>query len=169
MTKKMPRNIDLGRHGTTTMGQAIHQRNMYARGEIKNPRGLRVVMGYLLPEWQRDAVWSREQQIKFLESAWSGLNLGTYTYNYAKSFEGKTDYYLVDGQQRLMAVEAYLNDEFPVYGLLYSELDVSDRRRFDSTVIFSSFQTETDDEDYLKNYYNLTNFGGTAHKENERA
>lgn len=37
------------------------------------------------------------------------------------------------------------------------------------STIFASYRTETVDEDYLRNYYNMTNFGGTAHTEDQRA
>lgn len=133
-----------------------------------NPLGLRVVMGYFLPTWQRPLVWTEEQKVRLIESAWKGLSIGTYTYNRAR-LGSPYDNLLIDGQQRLHAIECYLNDEFPVFGYRWSEVTKVDRRVWEMTIHFRSYITETENETYLRDYYNLMNFGGTAHKETERA
>lgn len=76
---------------------------------------------------------------------------------------------LIDGQQRMSAIESYLNDEFPVFGWRWSELTDADRREWKLTIIFANYMTTSEDEDFLKSYYDLMNFGGTAHTESERA
>lgn len=162
--RKMPSKIDLGRQLSGCMGEVIHHNE---KREELNPLGLRVVMGYFLPTWQRGLVWSEAQKISFLESAWRGINLGTYTFN--RLYGSPHDNLLIDGQQRLHAVECYINDEFPVFGYRWSETTVVDKRSFRNGVIFGSYITETNDEEYLRGYYNLMNFGGVAHKESERA
>ena len=76
---------------------------------------------------------------------------------------------LIDGQQRLRSLERYLDGEFPVFGYRWSEVTIVDRRFFEMSTIFACYVTETEDEDYLRSYYDMTNFGGTAHTEDQRA
>ena len=76
---------------------------------------------------------------------------------------------LLDGQQRMSAIQSYIEDEFKVFGYLWSELPPADERRWTMTTMFPCYVLESEDDATLRNYYNLTNFGGTAHKETERA
>jgi hypothetical protein len=166
--RKMPDRINLGRQFASAMVQPMSQLRSWKEGGIANPLGLRVVMGYLLPTWQRPLVWTEAQKVAFIESAWRGISLGTYTYNQAAT-DSPYDHLLIDGQQRMHAIECYLNDEFQVLGYRWSEVTPIDRRVWEMTIHFHSYVTETEDETYLRGYYNLMNFGGVAHKETERA
>ena len=167
--RKMPERVKLGDHYASPMSAPMAQWRLWKeRPREVNPHGLRVVMGYCLPPWQRPLVWTDAQKIAFIESAWRGVSIGTYTYNQA-GIGSPYDSLLIDGQQRMSAIEGYLNDEFPVLGWRWSEVTVVDRRVWEMTIHFNSYVTKTEDEDYLRNYYNLMNFGGTAHKEIERA
>lgn len=124
-------------------------------------------MGYNLPKWQRGFVWSEGQSIKLIESIWLGLSIGTYTFNRSHN-NPEFDNLLIDGQQRLKAIQDYMQGAFKVFGYKYSELGRPEQRGFESRH-FHCFITNTTDEDYLKNYYNRMNFGGTTHKKRERA
>jgi hypothetical protein len=167
--RKMPERINLGTQRSSTMAHCMGQRKEWLENPTRvNPHGLRTVMGFCLPTWQRGLVWSVEQKISFIESAWRGIDLGTYAYNQAP-IGHPLDNLLIDGQQRMSAIESYLNDEFPVLGYRWSEITVVDERVWSMTTIFGSYITETTNEDYLRNYYDLTNFGGTPHNPNERA
>lgn len=163
----MPSRIDLGRHLSSTMAHCMGQYRQWREGKIDLATD-RAVMGFALPSWQRGLVWSRQQKVAFIESAWRGVPLGTYTYNEAP-IGSPLDYLLIDGQQRMSAIQAYIEDEFAVFGYRWSELPKIDGRRWSMTTLFSSYVTHTEDEEYLRGYYNLMNFGGTAHKESERA
>jgi len=160
----MPDRIDLGRGFDGSIAEPMLH---WEKGDDENPDNLRAVMGYFLPTWQRGLVWSDDQKVKLLESCWLGLPIGTYTFN--RKWGSKYDNLLIDGQQRLHAIQCYLSDEFPVFGYRWSETTVIDKRRFKTSVKFGSYICETDDEQYLRNYYNMMNFGGIAHKESERA
>ena len=161
----MPDPVRLGDHVQTTMITPFHN----WENSTTEPDGRRMVMGYALPAWQRDLVWTDDQQIRLLESAWRGLNIGTYTINHSPRYRGPFDNLLIDGQQRLYALQRYFEGAFPVFGYRWSEITEADRRGILMSRHFSSYITRTDDEDYLRNYYNMMNFGGTAHKESERA
>lgn len=132
----------------------------------------RYVCGYPLPDFQRGLKWTEEMNIKFVTSVWMGGHLGTYMFHApdwendgtAMRFSG----WLLDGQQRLNAIERYWRDEFKVFGLLWSELTQSERRRFFNTK-FASYEVELWDEQKIRDAYNLHNFGGVAHQEHEYA
>lgn len=118
---------------------------------------------FVLPPFQRPSVWSREQQIRFIESAWMGLPLGVIVYNRPEDVHSRYDNWLLDGQQRVTAVLDYVNDKFPVYGYLFSELTDVDRR-FWGSVSFASMETNLDDENKLRDIYDRLAYGGTPHK-----
>jgi uncharacterized protein with ParB-like and HNH nuclease domain len=164
--KKMPKRADLGQFMSSTVGTAIHQ---WRDKTYPNPHGYRVVMGYFLPPWQRGLVWTEAQNIRLLESLWRGLNIGTYTFNRSKKYGGRLDNLLIDGQQRMNAIQLYLQDAFPVFGYRFSEITDVDRRGFEMTTHFHCYITSSEDEAYLREYYNMMNFGGVAHKDGEQA
>lgn len=160
----MPERLELGSHFSSCIGESMLHKEA---DDEPNPFGFRKVMGYFLPEWQRGIVWSESQNIKLIESLWLGVSIGTYTFN--RKWGSKYDNLLIDGQQRLNAIESYLSDDFKVFGYNYSEITKYDKRRFRHSCHFHSYITESDDEQYLRNYYNMMNFGGTAHTESQRA
>jgi uncharacterized protein with ParB-like and HNH nuclease domain len=125
-------------------------------------------MGFVLPDWQRGLVWTGAQKVSFIESAWLGIPLGTYSYNQA-DLGSPNDGLLIDGQQRMSAIQDYLEGQFPVFGLLFADVPLREKRRWEMSTLFACYITETENEAYLRDYYNLTNFGGTAHSEAERA
>lgn len=167
--RRMPEKLRLGKQVSSTMAAPMGQRRYWIENEFADRRDdLRVVMGYYLPTWQRGLVWTEAQKVAFIESAWLGINLGTFTYNRA-ALHSPYDNLLIDGQQRMHAIECYLEDQFPVFGYRWSEVTDVDRRAWEWSTGFACYITETEDEAFLRDYYNMTNFGGTAHKEHERA
>ena len=162
MARLMPQRLDLGQHMASCIGQPIY--------EWEDPKyliGGRNVMGYNLPTWQRPFVWTRAQSVRLIESVWLGLNIGTYTFN--RSHENpEFDNLLIDGQQRLKAIQDYLSDEFEVFGHKWSSLDRVEQRSFEGRH-FHCYITKSTDEKYLRGYYDMMNFGGTAHEESQRA
>ncbi|OAH21594.1 hypothetical protein AX289_16825 [Methylorubrum populi] len=131
--------------------------------------GERVLGAFILPPFQRPAVWTQEQQIRFVESIWYGLPLPAYIYNLTRhpSTGSHTDYWLIDGQQRWTAVLDYVEDKFPVLGYLYSEVSHGDRYAFESRP-WTCVRTEYVDELVLRDIYDRLAYGGTPHDPSER-
>jgi len=170
MTERlMPPKLDLGEYVQTSMRNPMvrYEEHLEGHSDFPNPKGLRTIMGFPVPEWQRDLVWTRAQSIRFLESVWKGIPIGTFSF-YQNHAEPELDGLLIDGQQRLHAIQQYLEDEFPVFGYRWSELTVVDQREF-KTRHFPSYTVKDGGEQELRDYYNLLNFGGTAHTEDQRA
>lgn len=163
----MPKAFNLGSHYQSTMGYILVNQS---DSVIAPQPGLRRILGFNIPTFQRGLVWSSEQQISFIESAWKGIPLGTYSLNLLPDDTGNPlDGLVLDGQQRLNALERYLNDELPVHGYCWSEITDVDRRFFKTSVHFPHYEVISKDEMFLREYYDLMNFGGVDHKPEERA
>lgn len=132
----------------------------------------RYAMGSPLPSWQREACWTQQQQIELIESIWLELPIGFYIVN-REDWDHKGNPHplsglLIDGQQRMLAIEAYLNDEFEVFGAVWSDVPLAERRNF-MRMKFPYFEVAIWDEDELKAVYNRLNFSGVRHTEDQRA
>lgn len=116
------------------------------------------------PDYQREHVWTRAQQVAYVEYVLAGGEVGkAITWNspdWMKSFKRPTE--LVDGKQRIEAVRTFLRGEFPAYGMTVQEGD-----RFPLGCRFQfrmcTFETR---EEVLQLYLNI-NAGGTPHTAEE--
>lgn len=121
---------------------------------------------FKIPPFQRPFVWTENQCIRFIESAWLGFNLGTYMINKLEwntgDFIPEFDRFLIDGQQRLTALKKYMDNEFKVFDLFWSECTLKETRRFNN-IIFTQSQVSITDINVLEDLYERLNFGGTAH------
>jgi hypothetical protein len=164
------------------LAHSLHSFNAeYARHEY--PWAQRFVMGLPLAPWQREFKWSMEQVQRFITSAWTGVHLGSYILtatdlrNEDQQFRG-VEYLplsnmVIDGQQRLQALELYLTDRVLVPDeqgnpVRWSEVEPHDQRRFRNTV-FSRSEIPLQSEMKLRGFYDTFNFGGVAHAAHERA
>lgn len=171
IVSKLPRRIRLGEFLQTTIYQPAYVWKEHK--DAIDPLGRRMVMGYLIPEYQRGLVWSREQEVSFVESFIKGIPIGTYTYTSVNTLDDQInlvyDRLLLDGQQRLKSLERWFSDEFSACGVKWSELEKPDQRELLGRP-FSSFEVrDVTDDAYLRDYYNLMNFSGVRHTEEERA
>lgn len=140
----------------------------------------RFVMGMPLAPWQRPFVWSEEQSAKFITSAWVGIHLGTYVITSEDRLKSQPEVEyeflagcVLEGQQRLRALELYFTDQLTVPDrdgspALWSQVNKVDKLRFKGTV-FSRGEVNETDEAKLREFYDLMNFGGVAHLDSERA
>lgn len=145
------------------------------------PWATRFAMGYPLLFCQRELKWDDEQKVRFIESIWAGVDVGSHLVNNVHEFEGtgKTLRYrefsqvLLDGQQRLTALEDYVYNRFAVPDAagvprFWRELSRVERRRF-GNFHFAQATIASYDEALLVRAYNLRALGGTPHDESERA
>lgn len=133
------------------------------RGEAyRSPSGGERQLGpFILPAFQRPSVWTTAQQIKLLESVWDGLPIGAYVFNLT-AFGNPCDGWLLDGQQRVTALLAYVSGEFPVYGWRFHDLPRPEQRGFMMSP-FAALQTQISDEAQCREVYDRLAYGGTAH------
>lgn len=131
----------------------------------------RRVLGFKLPAWQRPERWSDAQCERFIESVYLGANIGAYMWN--DSLERGLDRILIDGQQRLRAVERYWGGEVALAGedgrrFLWTDLEPGEQARF-LRMSFPFVLTRYNDAALMREAYNRHNFGGTPHLPSEMA
>lgn len=132
----------------------------------------RYACGYPIPSFQRPPRWDMERKLAYITSIWSGMLLSPFVAHEVDfGHDGKPKKYsgwLIDGQQRLITLEQYFSDEFPVYGLLWSELNLAEKRRF-LNIKLPCLEPALWDEEAIRAMYDIINFGGVPHEQHERA
>ena len=126
--------------------------------------GERKLGRFVLPPFQRPPVWTVAQQARFVESCWLGLPIGSIVYNSPNDYNSATDHWLLDGQQRVTSLYAYMDDAFPVFGHLFSELTVVDHRRWSMATALPCLVTCMTNEAELHEVYDRLAYGGTPHE-----
>lgn len=177
MPNRMPERIELGRKRDFTIETLEHFYQKHLdENDIQHEHYFieaeRQVCGFPLPDFQRGLCWSAEQEVSFIESIWMGLPLGYYViHDYDWGTDGKAKQFsgwLIDGQQRLTAIERYWNGLIQINGLFYHELTEFEKRRFLRTP-FTQYRVIINDEAKIKDLYNRLSFGGTPHRLDQRA
>lgn len=174
-TARIPARVFYGNAMSTMLSSMASQAE--GRPFHSNPHhaaNSRFVMGYPVSRtWQRGLVWSDEQCIRFIQSVYAGVYLGLYVYNDSMHAAPHLDGLLVDGQQRLSAIERYLAGELAVPapdGNAYRWTELTDEEKAHFHRIPFGFQiVQIHDEAKLTELYNLMNFGGTPHTPEQRA
>lgn len=119
----------------------------------------------LNPDFQRGHVWTKDQQISYVEFILAGGSSGRNIYfnhpGWMGSFKG--DYVLVDGLQRITAALAFLRNEIKAYGSYYK--DYQDRLHDEVDFIVNVAKLKTKAE--VLDWYILMNTGGTPHSKEE--
>jgi hypothetical protein len=168
-----------GHQTTTDLEAIVDPIERPGRDDMSAPGQARIGP-WFLPPFQRPAVWTEDQKIRFVESALLGVSLGSLVVVDALNMPmaapdrfAATDRWLLDGQQRVTALLAYRNDEIAVFQGTecehrWSDLGTVERRGFWHVQI-GLVKVATDDADYCREIYDRLNFGGTVHDEDQRA
>lgn len=147
--------------------------------------GQKTIGHFYLPPFQRPAVWSDAQSARLIESIHLGISIGSIVVSGCRNVEKVVEDgvtverfpidsdWLIDGFQRLNAIRRYMDDDLAVFDGTphehrWSDLSPVQRRRFGNTNFGFITLGETDVEG-LKLIYDLMNFGGTAHTQDQRA
>lgn len=119
------------------------------------------------PDFQRAHVWTRKQQVKYIEYVLQGGEVGRVimfncpNWMTNKGTAGPME--LVDGKQRLEAVRAFMRNEFTVFNGVYCR-DI-ENVEYHVSFLFRICSLNTR-EDILRLYLNI-NSGGTPHTKEE--
>ena len=135
---------------------------------------------FFLAPFQRPAVWTKDQKVRLVESMLLGISIGSIVVVDALNMKmqnpnlfAKTDRWLIDGQQRLTAIQDYLKDDLTVFEGTECEHKFSDLNEIELRKIYqiniSVIRIHTIDEQLCRVIYDRLNFGGTPHTENQRA
>jgi hypothetical protein len=122
----------------------------------------------LSPDFQRGHVWTREQQISFVEFVLSGGKSGRDILwncpSWHKPSNDKDTIVLVDGKQRLQAVREFMADRLPAFGSLHREFG---GRLRGTMVRFSWHVNDLPTKRDVLEWYLALNSGGTVHTDDE--
>jgi len=120
----------------------------------------------LQPDFQRGYVWSEQQQIEFCEYSLRGGQSAKQIYfnnpSWMDGFDQPTECF--DGQQRIGAALAFLDDKIKVFGHYHSEYE-DKIRLIGATFSFHVFKIS--DRKELIEAYIAMNTGGTVHSEKD--
>ena len=176
-----PPRIDRAVERAYTLDHVYKTRNRFLEDPEKATSFLsaeRFVCGFGLPPFQREAVWQEERAVGFVENVILGHHPGHWQLNrnsdsdLVELADGRSvwlyDNWLLDGQQRLIALDSYWFDRFPVFDLYWSEVPVRDQRRFLSTS-FAASEHRISDYGQLVDLYHRINRGGVPHTDAEMA
>jgi len=86
------------------------------------------------PSYQRDLVWSLEDEQKLIESIFNYVDIGKFVFIHLGYGEGLM-YEILDGRQRLTALYRFFTDQFTYKGYYYSELPWSLKHVFEDTAV----------------------------------
>ncbi len=109
-------------------------------------------------EYQRGDIWTHTQKVELIKSINNRYSIGVLVLfiNDDKQYE------ILDGQQRLITINQYLEDKIDLSNtdiLKYSELDLQDKTLFDAYCIFylklKSHDPESKEEDIVQTFLRL--------------
>jgi hypothetical protein len=125
-----------------------------------------------IPAYQRNFVWDKERQSKFIESVLLGLPI---PYIFTADTDGRLE--IVDGSQRLRTVVAFVQNKLTLKGLdillelngfKYINLTKSRQRKFQNATIRMIALSDKSDEDVRFMMFERINTGSALLKEMEK-
>lgn len=125
----------------------------------------------LNPDFQRGHVWTKEQQIAYVEFLLrGGVTANTIYFNCPYFDDFRSDLYnmdmvCVDGLQRLTALRKFINNEIPVFGYYLKEFEDYEilLRVTGIRININNLKTKKD----VLEWYIDFNSGGTVHSQEE--
>jgi hypothetical protein len=117
------------------------------------------------PEFQRGYVWSEFQKTAYMEwilrGGRSGLNIYFNHPGWMRDFKGRM--VLVDGKQRLSAIDDFFNNKLKVFGCYFNEY--ADNIPLDYSLSFYVAKLKTELE--VVDWYIAMNTGGSVHTDSD--
>lgn len=123
----------------------------------------------LQPSFQRRGAWDDKRKSRLIESIVVGMPVPNIVLAEQKDHRGR--FIVIDGKQRLMAINEFLADDFKLKGLdirpelngqKYSELPSEDREYLDNSTLRSTVIRSWKDENFLYAIFYRLNSGSLA-------
>ncbi len=123
----------------------------------------------LCPDFQRGHVWTEAQQIAYVEYALRGGKSGRDIYFNCSTWQGafNTPLQLVDGLQRVTAVQRFMNSEIPAFGTLFKDYQGKLRVLSGTAGSFKVYVNTLKTRAEVLTWYLEMNSGGTPHTQSE--
>lgn len=118
------------------------------------------------PDYQRDLVWSNEQKTSLLDSIFSNVDIGKFTF-IKKDYQPNRYFYfeILDGKQRLTTLCEFYEDRFIWRGKKYSELCFEDAHHFKGYPIVSGEVGEITEQQIYKLFVKMNTSGTPVSQE----
>lgn len=124
---------------------------------------------YIVPDYQRDLVWTLEQKENLIKSILYGNPIGDFLFKkeFGKDANGNPNeleviWSIIDGQQRINAIRGFILNEFKIDNKYFKDLKYWDARSFIETEITVITIKEISLKEEIEIYLNR-NCGGTNH------
>lgn len=118
------------------------------------------------PPYQRPLVWSNTDKQLLLDSIFDNIDIGNFVliekdYNDPNfNWENGVFYEILDGKQRMSAIQEFYEDRFVYNGYRFSELSIKDKNYFMTYPIrFTSIKDPKDINKILEYFVRLNTFG----------
>lgn len=125
--------------------------------------GERSVGNLIIPSFQRQPIWSDEQRVRLIDSLMSGLPIGGIIINRLSDYTHECADLLLDGQQRMITIHAFFNDEFEVNNHFFSEFSDTEKIFFKCITIPRAV-SELHSIEECQELYQRIAYGGSEHK-----
>ena len=128
---------------------------------------------YIVPEYQRDLVWTLKQKQNLIKSILYGNPIGDFLVKkeFGKDANGRTNeleiiWSIIDGQQRVNTIREFFSNKFKIDNKYFKDLNYWDAKNFIETEItlysIENITLEQEIEIYLNR-----NIGGTKHSKKD--
>lgn len=110
------------------------------------------------PSYQRDYVWSVDDQVALIDSIFNNRNIGSYILCH-NGYDKDLSYEILDGKQRLKALIDFFEDKFRYNGKLFSELSNIDRNHFENFHFSRATIKDADESQKIKIFIHVNTTG----------
>jgi len=129
---------------------------------------------YVIPEYQRELVWTQKQKVDLIGSILVGNPIGEFLFKkvFGTLPNGHRDnctveWHVIDGQQRVNAIREFIDNKFTYNGKYFKELKYWDARAFINDYNVSALTVKEITLEIEIDIYLKRNIGGTAHTKEE--
>lgn len=110
-------------------------------------------------EYQREHVWTTADKVALIDSIFNNIDIGKIVFVQRDfSVTGKL-YEILDGKQRLTALQEFYEDRFKYKGFYYSELSALDRNKFENHGITYGYLENPNKEAIFETFIKLNTCG----------
>ncbi len=118
------------------------------------------------PNYQRDLVWTMEQKLALLDSIFSNVDIGKFTFIKPDYSPDRVFYYeILDGKQRLSTICEFYEDRFAWRGKKFSELCFEDAIHFKRFPIIQGEVGEITEQQIYKLFVRMNTSGTPVSKQ----
>jgi hypothetical protein len=110
-------------------------------------------------DYQREHVWKLEDKIALIDSIFNNVDIGKFVFvQRSMSYCGKL-YEIIDGKQRLTAIQEFYEDRFKYNGFYYSQLSFEDKSKFKNHGITYGYLENPDKRAIFETFIKLNTCG----------